>query len=164
MIRGSTSLVVKSLIAVMCFLALTGSVRPTDLEQTRMSGEIVMITRNSPTTYYEDRSGVTGYEYELASAFADYLGVDLKVEVADNLSDIFTKLDKGQAAFAAAGLTVTDERKRWAYFSEPYLKVSEQVIYRPWRHAPEAGNRPGEWSAGGVVGFQPLATSAKPAI
>jgi membrane-bound lytic murein transglycosylase F len=130
MIRGSSSLVLKSLIALMCFLALTGSVRPTGLEQTRMSGEIVMITRNSPTTYYEDRSGVTGYEYELASAFADYLGVDLKVEVADNLSDIFTKLDKGQAAFAAAGLTVTDERKRWAHFSKPYLNVSEQVIYR----------------------------------
>lgn len=127
---GRASLVVKSLIAVMCFLALTGSVRPTDLEKARMSGEIVMVTRNSPTTFYEDRDGVTGYEYELANAFADYLGVELKVVVADNLSDIFTTLDKGKASFAAAGLTITDERQRWARFSTPYKKVSEQVIYR----------------------------------
>jgi len=128
--HGPTSLVLKSLIAVMCFLALTGSVRPTDLEEARMRGHIVMVTRNSPTTYYEDRSGITGYEYELAQAFADYLGVELKVKVADNLADIFTMLDQGEASFAAAGLTITAERQRWARFSQSYQQVSERVVYR----------------------------------
>lgn len=130
MLHGSSSLVLKLLVACMCFMALTGSVRPNDLEQTRMQGEIVMVTRNSPTTYFEDRTGRTGYEYELAKAFADHLGVDLKVEVADNLSDIFTTLDKGKASFAAAGLTITDDRQRWARFATPYIQVSEQVVYR----------------------------------
>lgn len=130
MINGSSSLVLKSLIAVMCFLALTGSVRPTDLEETRMRGEITMVTRNSPTTFYEDRSGNTGYEYELAKSFADYLGVELNVVVADNLADIFSILDQGDAAFAAAGLTITEDRQRWARFSTPYLQVTEQVVYR----------------------------------
>lgn len=130
MLNGSSSLLLKLLVACLCFMAMTGSVRPNDLEQTRMQGEIVMVTRNSPTTYFEDRSGQTGYEYELAKAFADYLGVDLKVEVADNLSDLFTTLDKGKASFAAAGLTITDERQRWARFARPYIQVNEQVVYR----------------------------------
>ena len=130
MARGSFSLVLKSLLAVMCFMALTGSVRPSDLEQVRMRGEIQIVTRNSPATYYEDRSGYTGYEYELAKSFADYLGVELKVTVADSLGDIFSTLDRGDVAFAAAGLTITEERQRWARFSTPYLKVSEQIIYR----------------------------------
>ena len=33
-----------------------------------------MITRNTPTTFYQDRNGDTGLEYELAKRFADSLG------------------------------------------------------------------------------------------
>ncbi|MAD45345.1 MAG: membrane-bound lytic murein transglycosylase MltF [Oceanospirillaceae bacterium] len=130
MISGITRLLTLSALLTVCFGTLTGGVRPDSVEQIRMAGEIVMITRNSPTTYYEDRSGSAGYEYELAKAFADYLGVELKVTVADNLNDIFSTLENGGASFAAAGLTQTPERDRWVRFSEPYMQITEQVIYR----------------------------------
>ena len=113
-----------------CLTAVTGSVRPTELEEIRMSGVITVVTRNSPTTYFEDRSGIAGYEYELAHDFADFLGVELNIEVADSLNDIFNYLQQDRASFAAAGLTVTAERQRWFRFATPYQKVNELVVYR----------------------------------
>lgn len=115
---------------LVCLTAITGSVRPSQLEQIRMQGTITVVTRNSPTTYFEDRTGATGYEFELAQAYADYLGVNLKVEVASSLDEIFDLLDTGKADFAAAGLTLTPERQRWYRFSEPYQYIREQVVYR----------------------------------
>lgn len=120
----------KALIALFCLSVLTGSVRPTQLETIRMNGEVVMITRNSPTTFYEDRSGATGYELELAQAFADYLGVRLRVVVADNLNDIFRLIDSTPTAFAAASLSRTDNRERMVRFASSYKTVDELVIYR----------------------------------
>lgn len=121
---------IKSIIAVLCLSALTGSVRPTQLETVRMEGKLVMVTRNSPTTYYEDRTGHTGYELELARAFAEHLNVELQVVVADNLNDIFSTLETGKAAFAAAGLTHTASREQRVRFSDPYKHITELVIYR----------------------------------
>ncbi len=127
---GSVRLLLKGFVALLCLSTLTGSVRPTQLEIVRMQGEIVMVTRNSPTTFYEDRSGPTGYELELARAFANHLGVELQVVVADNIGDIFSTLETGRAAFAAAGLTRTANRERWVRFTDSYKHVSELVIYR----------------------------------
>jgi len=130
MLQGRFRLITKMMLALICVLAITGSVRPNFVEQIRSQGEIVMVTRNSPTTYFEDNVGPTGYEFELAKAFADYLDVRLVVKQADNLADIFTALDNNEVAFAAAGLTITKERNRWARFSTPYMNVTQQVIYR----------------------------------
>ncbi|WP_430461736.1 membrane-bound lytic murein transglycosylase MltF [Thalassolituus sp. LLYu03] len=130
MVSGLSRLLGKAILTAVCLSALTGSVRPNNLEQVKIHGEIVMVTRNSPTTYYEDRSGATGYELELARAFADHLGVELKVIVADNQPDVFSTLETGEAAFAAAGLAQNTENERWFRFSQPYMQVTEQVVYR----------------------------------
>jgi len=115
---------------VVCLTAITGSVRPTALEEIRVSGTVTIVTRNSPTTYFEDRGGIAGYEYELMNEFADFLGVKLNVVVADNLNDIFNQLRRDEAHFAAAGLTITPERQRWFRFGTPYQQVDEVVVYR----------------------------------
>jgi len=104
--------------------------RPTLLQQIRRNGELVVVTRVSPTTYYEAKSGPTGLEYDLTKLFADQLGVKLRVVVAPNIGDLFEALATGRADIAAAGLTVTAERKRRFRFSKPYMTVKEQLIYR----------------------------------
>jgi len=117
-------------ISLLCLLTITGSVRPNTVEKIRSQGEIVVTTRNSPTTYFEDNIGATGYEFELAKAFADYLGVNLVIKQADNLSDLYKDIERNDAAFAAAGLTITQDKNKWVRFSTPYMQVSQQVIYR----------------------------------
>ncbi len=125
-----TRITTRLLISLLCLLTITGSVRPNTVEKIRSQGEIVVITRNSPTTYFEDNIGATGYEFELAKAFADYLGVNLVIKQADSLSDLYSKIERNDASFAAAGLTITQEKDKWVRFSTPYMQVSQQVIYR----------------------------------
>lgn len=85
--------------------------KPSILKQIQNSGEIIVVTRNSPTTYYEGPEGPTGFEYELSKKFADFIGVELKIITSDNLNEIFNILDTQKAHIAAAGLTVTEARK-----------------------------------------------------
>ncbi len=103
--------------------------KPNTLNQILESGEIVMVTRNSSTTYYDTPEGKTGFEYELAKRFADSLGVNLKVVTNNNLDDIFAMLASGKAHFAAAGLSITESRKKQVRFAASYMEVNEQLIY-----------------------------------
>jgi len=102
---------------------------PNLLTQIIENGELVIVTRNSATTYYEGPNGYTGFEYDLATQFADSLGVKLKVITSDNLNDIFEMLNTGEAHLAAAGLTITEARKQHVLFSASYMDITEQLIY-----------------------------------
>ncbi len=100
------------------------------LEKIKKDGELVVVTRNSPTTYYlNSDGGPAGFEYDLIKMFTDELGVTLKVITPDSLTDIFPMITSGEAHFAAAGLTVTEKRKKWVQFGPVYQQIHEQVIY-----------------------------------
>ena len=111
--------------------------QPSTLERIQKEGALRVITRNSPTTYFQDRAGETGFEFELARRFADSLGVELKIETADSLDDLFTRLNQPDGPIlAAAGLVATEGRKSQANFSRPYLQVTPQIIYRNGQRRP----------------------------
>jgi membrane-bound lytic murein transglycosylase F len=99
------------------------------LNAVKRAGELVVLTRNSPTTYYEGPAGPTGFEYDLARAFADHLGVMLHMKTADRFSDILPMIARGDADFAAAGLTVTALRAEQVRFSPHYQTIRQQVIH-----------------------------------
>lgn len=101
----------------------------TILQQVRAIGELHVLTRNSGTTYYEGPQGPTGLEYELMQRFAERLGVKLKIQVPENLNSIIEKVSEGDAHFAAAGLTVTDDRKKLVRFAPAYQTITQQVVY-----------------------------------
>lgn len=48
--------------------------KPSTLERIKEDGVLRVVTRNSPATYFQDRNGETGFEYELVKRFADDLG------------------------------------------------------------------------------------------
>ena len=111
--------------------------KPSTLERVKEDGVLRVITRNSPATYFQDRNGETGFEYELVKRFADDLGVELKIETADNLDDLFTQLGKPNGpVLAAAGLVESEKRRQEARFSHPYLEVTPQIIYRNGQSRP----------------------------
>jgi peptidoglycan lytic transglycosylase F len=128
--RTMGSLILGTVILILLiFQGIPYLFKPNILGQVIKSGELVVLSRNSPTTYYEGTSGPTGFEYELAKRFADSLGVKLKIITPDNLSEIFDMLDNNQAHFAAAGLTITEARKKRVRFSASYQQITEQLIY-----------------------------------
>ncbi|QHF27233.1 MULTISPECIES: membrane-bound lytic murein transglycosylase MltF [Pseudomonas] len=126
------------LIATGLFLMLGACVeKPSTLERVKEDGVLRVITRNSPATYFQDRNGETGFEYELVKRFADDLGVELKIETADNLDDLFNQLGQPSGpVLAAAGLVSSEQRKSQVRFSHPYLEVTPQIIYRNGRPRP----------------------------
>jgi peptidoglycan lytic transglycosylase F len=117
-------------IAALLFVALTGCGASDHLQEIRDSGVLRVLTRNSPTTYFEDRNGPTGFEYELAQRFADFLGVKLKIETQPNIDGIYENLARGRADLAAAGLAITQRRQQDVWFSPTYLDVEHLVLTR----------------------------------
>lgn len=122
--------------ALVCFSFVSDKI-PTTLESIQASGELVVISRNGPTTYYEGPHGYTGFDYVVASEFAKYLGVDLVIQEEENLAIMLNKVGS-DAHFAAAGLTVTNKRKQKVSFAEPYLQIHQQLIYRSGEKRPKS--------------------------
>ncbi|MET1079886.1 MAG: membrane-bound lytic murein transglycosylase MltF [Pseudomonas sp.] len=111
--------------------------KPSTLERIQKEGVLRVVTRNSPATYFQDRNGETGFEYELVKRFAEDLGVELKIETADNLDELFSRLSQPDGpVLAAAGLVGSEGRKRQARFSHSYLQVTPQIIYRDGQTRP----------------------------
>jgi membrane-bound lytic murein transglycosylase F len=107
------------------------------LEAVKSAGELVVLTRVSPTTYYESPEGPAAFEYDLVKAFADHLGVKLRIVIADKFADILPRLVQGEADLAAAGISITEERRAQVKFTPPYQEIRQQVVYR--RGAPKPG-------------------------
>ena len=99
------------------------------LEQVLSTGELRALTRNAATTFYEGPHGPTGMEYDLLQRFAHYLNVKLTLVTSDDLKDILDQVQDGDAHVAAAGLTVTEERKQKVLFAPAYQSITQQLIY-----------------------------------
>lgn len=117
---------------LLCFLPLlmSSSTPPTLLEQVKENGFLQMLTLNGPSTYYEGPFGHAGFEYELAHAFAEDLGVELMVLDKGSLTHILKDMSTTDAHFAAAGLSIIESRKKTINFSTPYSTVTQQVVYQ----------------------------------
>ncbi|MFE8072057.1 membrane-bound lytic murein transglycosylase MltF [Marinobacteraceae bacterium S3BR75-40.1] len=117
---------------------LTACSRPSTLEEIHQENVLHVVTLNAPSTYYVGRDGPAGFEYEMAKRFADYLGVELRIQVVDNLADLFSILNQGYTHFAAAGLTLTDERRKLYGTSPSYLEAQPVVIYHRGSERPRS--------------------------
>lgn len=107
-----------------------------------VTGELVVLTRNSPTTYYFDSADrPAGFEYDLVKGFADSQGWRVRFEVANSLEELFTRLQRGEGHFAAAGMSATDKRLGRMRFGPAYGEEREWVIcgqgVKPPRNAAE---------------------------
>lgn len=126
--RSAFSVALSSLVLT-AFVVNASTPPRTMLERIKQSGELSVLTRNGATTYYEGAQGPAGLEYDLVKKFAEYLDVKLDITVRDNLNDILNRVENGSADFAAAGLTVTEERENHMRFVTPYQYITQQVVY-----------------------------------
>jgi membrane-bound lytic murein transglycosylase F len=119
-----------ALLVLLCATLAACGRPPSTLEQVQTRNELIVITRNGPTTYFEGPYGPAGFEYELAKRFAKFLGVELRMLVPPRFSDILPLTALGNAHLAAAGLTVTEKRKQQVRFGPVYQKITPQLVYR----------------------------------
>ena len=121
-------------------LYVTSASRISDLEQIQTSGELHVLTIDGPTTYYEDGRGKNGFEYLLAKAFADSLGVELVMKSKPTLHAMLLSIGGPEGSFAAANITQTEDRNQWLQFSDPYLDVTQHLVYRRGSSRPRSLN------------------------
>ncbi len=107
------------------------------IERIKKSGELRIITRYSPTTYFEGPEGHAGIEHDLAQLFATRLGVDANFILPENFNQLLSLISEGEADIAAAGITVTEKRKHWMRFAPAYQEITEQLIYRSGTRRPK---------------------------
>lgn len=115
---------------IVAALITTCSSPPPLLQQVLDLGELRVVTRQTPTTYFEGPDGPAGPEYDLVRGLAFELGVDLVIETVESVSEIMPYLLDGKAHMAAAGLSATEARREYLDFSYPYLDVDMHLIYR----------------------------------
>ncbi|WP_074634032.1 MULTISPECIES: membrane-bound lytic murein transglycosylase MltF [Nitrosospira] len=91
--------------------------------------ELVVITVNSPDTYYEDAEGrYAGLEFDLASEFARDLGMNVKFRIAPRMDQVLAKLEEHKGHFAA-GLSISTKHELHAHFGPIYQTIQPQVAY-----------------------------------
>lgn len=104
------------------------------LGQVKTERTLRVATLNAPTTYFIGREGPAGYDYDLAAAFAEHLGVTLELVIAPDEAGVLTAVDVGEAQLGAAGLVMTEQRRAERRFVH-YRETREVVVCRSGRSA-----------------------------
>ena len=110
---------------------------PSALQQIRARGELRVVTINAPTCFYLGADGPQGFEFRLAHAFAQRLGVKLVVQTVVDANAMRSALASGSADLAAAQITAD---ARWQQIGEPtasYGEIEQLVVQgrgRPLAH------------------------------
>ena len=117
-----------TLILVFICLPLLASCAGEDvLDRIKKSGEITVLTQNNAHCYYTYRDNPMGFEYDLARAFSQYLGVKLKV-LTPSWDGLIQALNKGEGDFIAASMTIVPSRQKEIDFSDGYLLIQQKAI------------------------------------
>jgi polar amino acid transport system substrate-binding protein len=94
---------------------------------TRNENKLVMVTEAGFAPYeFYDNGKVVGVDVEIAKQIAESLGKELVIkDIA--FDSIINELKSGKADFAAAGMSITEERKKEVDFTIEYT-ISNQVV------------------------------------
>lgn len=107
-----------------------------DLEKIKERGYLIALMDNSSTGLFVYRGQTMGYEYELLKRYCDELGVELRIDITQNLEEAFNKLNTGLGDVMAYNLTVTKERKKRISFTHYHNQQHLVLIQRKpdnWR-------------------------------
>jgi len=139
----------RCIIALLACLAGACERGPKPVAPLAESGELVVLTVNGPSTYFEDAQGLpSGLEYDLATLFAKELKVKATFVLTDNPAKIDRLLREGQAHIAAAALARHFDFPGGLAWGPSYHATQHQVACRAMDPKPKglpdlAGKRVG---------------------
>lgn len=93
-----------------------------NLEQIKDSGELVVLTYYSSTSYFIYRGQNMGFQYELSEQFAKSLGVKLRIKVAKSVAELIRRLQNGEGDLIAYNIPITRKLK------DSLIYCGEEVI------------------------------------
>lgn len=102
-----------------------------NIDDVKQQGDLIVLTRNAPTTWYQGRDGTLGFEHDLVLSYAKYHNLKVRFKLVDDFEDLLTAIQTGDAHIAAAGITKTSQRESQGYlFGPEYQQVNQQVVCR----------------------------------
>jgi membrane-bound lytic murein transglycosylase F len=120
----------KVLLALLSTLLLATCAQPPSLlERILADGELRVVTRNSPDAYFLGSQGPAGPAYDLASRFAEHLGVPLRLYTVRTREAAIEEVAAGRAHVAAAGLSTGIRLPDGVQFGPGYQLVREHLIF-----------------------------------
>lgn len=92
--------------------------------------KLVMVTEAGFAPYeYRDSSGIVGVDVDIANEIAAAIGKELEIkDVA--FDSLINELNSGKADFAAAGMSISEERKKEVDFSIEYVSSKQVIVVR----------------------------------
>ena len=82
-----------------------------DLKQIKESRKLTVVTLNTSTSYFIYKMEQMGYEYELIENFAESLGLDLEIKIAENVTRLEEMLDSGEVDIVAYPIQMDNAMK-----------------------------------------------------
>ena len=99
------------------------------LQKIIQRGKLIVLTTNSPTTYYYGRDNeLRGPEYDMTQSFASSLNVEVEYKIYESTKAVLNALRLGEGDIAAAGLTVNDNRRTKFDYGPVYQSTNEYLV------------------------------------
>ena len=109
-----------------------------DLPEIRSHGVLRVITRLEPIAFLPHNAEPVTLDRDVARGLAEMLGLELRLVIADNYTQMIEKLLAGEGDLVAAGLSITEARQKQVDFSVPYRHVNELLILPDSTMSPRA--------------------------
>lgn len=92
--------------------------------------KLIMVTEAGFAPYeYRGSSGIVGVDVDIAKEIAKAMGKELEIkDVA--FDSLINELNSGKADFAAAGMSISEERKKEVDFSIEYVSSKQVIVVR----------------------------------
>jgi len=98
------------------------------LETIKAKKQLDVVMLNSQTVYYIGPQKELGFEYELMSAYAKDLGVDLNITTVNTIDEALQKTRDGVGDITSSAITRTSLREKEFKYGPNYYSVQEQLI------------------------------------
>ncbi|ABV86643.1 membrane-bound lytic murein transglycosylase MltF [Shewanella pealeana] len=125
----------KRLLLVLCYITLLAGCQKVVVEQEKTTPplkptQLIVGTLYGPQIYFTSGQGDSGYDYEMAERFANYLDLELKMKPFANISELYSAMHSGEIDIIAAGLADTPARREQFRLGPPLYRVNQVLVYR----------------------------------
>ncbi len=98
------------------------------IDKIKAAGKIVMATNAQFEPFeYIDGTDYKGIDIEISQKIADELGVELEIHDV-KFESVIAEITTGKANFAAAGMSITEERLQNVDFSNEYFSATQSIV------------------------------------
>lgn len=130
MLAKQALILLSSVLLISCYGNKKTKDKPVDFPDILKKGEIVAVTLNSSTSYFQYKMQAMGYEYDLIADFAKTHNLELKIKIAENVTRLAEMLQGGEADVIAYPIILNSNSKREVLFCGHEKQSSLVIVQR----------------------------------